>query len=182
MMSRPISRNRSNSGNAATAAARRCKNAPLAVPSAFCSDGSASARAAFCLKDGEVSWTKWCDLRLPEGKGPARHRALPSYDLNVLQTGFGEFGQNTRLGRWGGPGRFFPPEVKAGSGCVGSKSKFGTIPEQGQKFKVLQTAFGMEDAGAPPHRTYTFDPRRGSDALRPTRLPGPLATWRCGRG
>jgi hypothetical protein len=57
-MSRPISRRRSNSGRAATAAWRRARKAPRLPDSAFCNEASASARAAFSLKAGEVSWGK----------------------------------------------------------------------------------------------------------------------------
>src|SRR3954449_12855658 len=56
-MSRPMFRSCSNSGRLATAWARRCRKAPLAVPSAFCRPGSARARAAFSLKAGEVMAT-----------------------------------------------------------------------------------------------------------------------------
>ena len=60
LMSRAMSRSCSNSGSAATAAARRAmKLGPLRA-SAFCSPASASARWAFSLKAGEVAT---CTLR-----------------------------------------------------------------------------------------------------------------------
>src|SRR3954470_3108723 len=75
-MSQPMSRSASNSGRAATAAARRCRKAPLAVPSAFCSPGLARAREAFCLKAGEVICTAALLAPGNVAKRPGcRHRA-----------------------------------------------------------------------------------------------------------